>query len=177
MKKTLCTSILTFIFLFLALTVTFAQTRAIAAASSVSTNQPGSEYKDMIVKLNKEIAEAMITGNHEKSISFYTKDVISLPNYSKMLEGIDAIRKSNEVMEKAGWKVKSFEPKTLNVTSCDNLITEIGIFKISFFMEGMEKPIDESGKYITIWEKQEDGSLKIKLEMWNSDTSPIDKKM
>jgi hypothetical protein len=28
------------------------------------------------------------------------------------------------------------------------------------------------GKYITIWEEQKDGSMKIKVETWNTDTNP-----
>jgi hypothetical protein len=40
-------------------------------------------------------------------------------------------------------------------------------------MPGMEKPMDDRGKYLTIWEKQKDGSLKVKIETWNSDINPM----
>ena len=40
-------------------------------------------------------------------------------------------------------------------------------------MPGMEKPMDDHGKYLTIWEKQKDGSLKTKIEIWNSDVNPM----
>jgi hypothetical protein len=30
----------------------------------------------------------------------------------------------------------------------------------------------DQGKYITIWEEQPDGSMKIKVETWNTDTNP-----
>ncbi len=177
MKKTLSVSILLLAIVFFAAGSAVAQTAVAASAASMATDQSGDKYRELVEKMNKEMAQAMIEGNHEKSMSFYAKDVISLPNYDKMLKGLDALRKSNEAMEKAGWKVKAFEPETLTVTSCDNMITEIGTFKISFAMEGMEHPIEDIGKYITIWEKQDDGSLKIKVEIWNSDTNPMDKKM
>ncbi len=177
MKKTLSVSLLLLAIVFFAAGSAVAQTAVAASAASMATDQSGDKYKELIEKMNKEIAEAMIEGNHEKIMSFYAKDVVSLPNYDKMLEGIDALRKSNEAMQKAGWRVKTYEPKTLKVTSCDNIITEIGIFKISFVMEGMEHPIEDIGKYVTIWEKQDDGSLKIKVEIWNTDTNPMDKKM
>jgi ketosteroid isomerase-like protein len=54
-----------------------------------------------------------------------------------------------------------------------NLIHEIGTYKINASMPGMEKPIDDHGKYLTVWEKQKDGSLKVKIEMWNSDVDPM----
>ena len=40
-------------------------------------------------------------------------------------------------------------------------------------MPNMDKPMDDHGKYVTIWEKQKDWSLKIKVETWNSDVDPI----
>jgi len=138
--------------------------------------QTNDQYKSQIEKINKEMVSAMLSGNAEKSMGFYTDDVISMPNYDKMLEGKEALRKSNEAMAQAGWKVTAFKPVTLKVISCEKTITEIGTFKISFAMEGMEKPIEDAGKYVTIWEKQDDGSLKIKIETWNSDSNPLDQK-
>ena len=146
-----------------------------AATSGIS--QTNEKYKEQIEKLNKEMVAAMLSGNTEKSMSFYTSDVISMPNYEKMLEGKDALRQSNEAMTKAGWKVTSFEPVTLKVMGCDKTIAEIGTFKITFSIEGMPEPIQDIGKYVTIWEKQADGSLKIKIETWNSDINPMDQKM
>jgi len=40
-------------------------------------------------------------------------------------------------------------------------------------MPGMDKPMDDQGKYLTIWEKQKDGSMKVKVETWNSDADPM----
>lgn len=163
MKKTFLTLILSMVVVLFAATCSIAQTNE--------------QYKAQIEKINKESASAMLAGNADKTMSFYTNDAISMPNYDKMIEGKDAIRKSNEAMTKAGWKVTSFEPITLKVMGCGKMITEIGTFKISFSMTGMEKPMEDVGKYITIWEKQDDGSLKIKIETWNTDTNPMEKKM
>ena len=141
---------------------------------SVSTSfaQSNEDYKGQIEKLNAEMAQAMIAGDSEKNLSLYPKDVISLPKFQPMLTGIEALRKSNEEMKKAGMSVKAFSAKTLNVISGGNYITETGTFEISFSMEGQEAPIHDTGKYLTVWEKQADGSLKIKIETWNSDKYP-----
>jgi ketosteroid isomerase-like protein len=37
----------------------------------------------------------------------------------------------------------------------------------------MPDPMQDAGKYLTIWEQQSDGSLKVKLEMWNADSYPM----
>jgi len=163
MKKTFLTLTFTLVVVLFAATMCIAQTN--------------DQYKVQIEKINKESTAAMISGDTEKSMSFYATDVISLPNYDKMVEGKDALKKSNEAMTKAGWKVASFEPVTLKVTSCGNTITEIGSYKISFTVQGMPKPVEDVGKYVTIWEKQADGSLKIKVEIWNTDKNPMEQKM
>ena len=74
---------------------------------------------------------------------------------------------------KLGWKVTSFEPTTLKIIPNGNMITEIGTYKISMTMPKTDKPMDDHGKYLTIWEKQPDGSLKVKIETWNSDVDPM----
>jgi ketosteroid isomerase-like protein len=33
--------------------------------------------------------------------------------------------------------------------------------------------MEDHGKYLTVWEKQKDGSLKVKVETWNSDVDPM----
>lgn len=140
-----------------------------ATASFAQTNEA---YKKQIESLNKEMAQAMVAGDSDKSLSFYTKDVISLPEYQPMLMGIEALKKSNEEMKKAGWSVTAFNSKTLNVLSGGNYINETGTFEITFSMKGQDKPMTDKGKYVTIWEKQADGSLKIKIETWNTDNYP-----
>jgi ketosteroid isomerase-like protein len=96
-----------------------------------------------------------------------------MPNNEPMHDGLAAIRKANEDMLKTGVKFNSFEPTTLRVTANGNLITEVGTYKISLSMPGMDKPMDDHGKYLTVWEKQKDGSLKVKIEIWNSDVDQM----
>ena len=155
-------SILSFCLL---LTVFFAVNAAIA--------QTAADYKAKIEKINKEMTQYMLEGNFEKSMSLYAADAISLPSYEPMHDGIAAIRKASEDMMKTGVKITAFEPVTIKVQVNGNMITEIGTYKISMTMPGMESPMQDHGKYLTIWEKQKDGSLKVKVETWNTDVDPM----
>ena len=141
--------------------------------ANIALSQSGSDYKAKIESINKEMAKDMLAGNTEKLLSLYTDDAISMPANQPIHEGIAAIRKASEEDAKSGSKVTFFEPTTLKVTANGNLITEIGTYKMSFTMPKMDKPIDDHGKYLTIWEKQKDGSLKVKVEIWNSDVDPM----
>jgi ketosteroid isomerase-like protein len=116
--------------------------------ASIAFSQSPSEYKAKIEALNKEMAK-------------------------NMLDGLPAIKKASEEMQKKGVKFTSFVPTTLKVIVNGNQITEVGTYKISISMPGMDKPIDDHGKYLTLWEKQKDGSLKVKIETWNSDVDPM----
>lgn len=158
MKKSVFTSVLLF--------VVFALLQVNAMAQS------DDKLKAKIEKLNSDLVKAMLAGDHEKNLALYTSDAVSLPSYSPMLVGIEAIRKSNMEMANSGVKIISFEIKTVSVTPAGNLIVEIGTYNMSMTMPGSDQPVPDNGKYITIWEKQADGSLKIKVETWNTDTNP-----
>jgi ketosteroid isomerase-like protein len=153
-KRSITLGSLLFVVMFMAGTV-FAQSTA--------------EYKTKIEALNKEMAKNMVAGQGEKSLDMYTTDAITMPSNEPMHDGLDAIKKATADMSKSGWKCNSFEPTTVKIIPSGNLITEIGTYKISMSMPGMDKPMDDHGKYVTIWEKQKDGSLKVKVETWNSD--------
>jgi ketosteroid isomerase-like protein len=131
------------------------------------------EFKGKIEKINAEMAKAMMAGKNTADLGYYATDVISMPNNDTIIEGLEALKKSNEEMMKMDMKVTSFKTTISKVTVCNNLITEIGKYEISLTSAKMTEPMSDMGKYLTIWEKQADGSLKIKLEMWNTDMNPM----
>jgi ketosteroid isomerase-like protein len=135
--------------------------------------QSASDYKSKIMMADKEFAKNMLEGGMEKNLHMYAADAISMPNFAPMAEGIDAIRKAFEEDAKKGAKYNSFELNEQKIIPNGNLITEIGTYKLNVTVPGMDKPVDDHGKYLNIWEKQNDGSLKIKIETWNSDVDPM----
>ena len=62
----------------------------------------------------------------------------------------------------------------VEVIVCKEMVIEIGEYAISLTIPGMEMPVADKGKYITVWERQKDGSLKIKIETWNTDVNPME---
>jgi len=141
--------------------------------ASTAFSQTSAEYKTKIEALNKEMVKNMLAGNTEKLLSIYTEDAISLPSYEPIHVGLPAIKKASEDMAKSGVKFTSFEPTIVKVFVNGDLISEIGTYKITMSMPGMDQPMDDHGKYLTLWEKQKDGSLKVKVETWNSDVNPM----
>jgi ketosteroid isomerase-like protein len=144
-----------------------------AFAAFTATAQNTDELKAKIEKINKEMQKAMVSGDGSGTLVYYADDAVSMPNYGKMVQGTDAIKKSNQDMMAGGMKITSFETMTTMVSQCDNMVAEIGTYKMSATMPGVPNGIEDAGKYLTIWEQQSDGSLKIKLEMWNTDSYPM----
>jgi ketosteroid isomerase-like protein len=138
-----------------------------------ATSQTNDELREKIVKINQQMAKAMMEGNSQATLGFYAKDAISMPNYGEMVKGIDAIKKSNDEMVSSGMKVNSMEFNTVMVNTYGNVVSEIGTYKMNATMPGMASPMEDTGKYLTLWEKQPDGSLKIKVETWNTDKNPM----
>ena len=146
---------------------------AILTTIATFAQQSAREFQTQIEDLNKEMVKAMLEGNVEKSLSMYTDDAISMPSNEPIREGLAEIKKGVEEMNSSGMKVISFEPKVRKVIPDGNLVTEIGSYKIKLTVPGMDQPVEDHGKYLTLWEKQPDGSLKIKVETWNSDVNPM----
>lgn len=140
--------------------------------SSVIINaQNIGEITAQIEKLNKVYAKALIEKDTKTMMTLYTEDIISLPSYQPMIRGIETLQILSEEAEKSEWKTNSFEFKTTDVIPAGNFVIEIGNYKMTMIAPGTPEWSDQ-GKYITIWKIMENGDLKIKVEMWNSDLTP-----
>lgn len=132
-----------------------------------------SDLKKKIQDLDDKQSAAILKGDVSTFADFYTEDAISLPNYEPIMNGKDEILSRNQNDLDSGIKYKSFENKITNVFGNGDLLYEIGTYEIAFTMPDMPGEIRDYGKYIAIWQKQPDGSLKIKTDTWNSDVNPL----
>ncbi|MFQ6084287.1 MAG: YybH family protein [Candidatus Aminicenantia bacterium] len=131
------------------------------------------EMKKTIEGISDKLVRAIIDGDVETIFSYYTDDAVSMPNYGEMVKGKEALKKHDEEMRKTGFKIHSMNFTILDLWACGDLVYEIGKYGISLTLPGMSQPVADNGKYLTIWQKQSDGSLKIKIEIWNTDTNPL----
>jgi len=131
------------------------------------------KLKSEIESINANLIKANIAGDLETIASFYTDDIIHMPNYAPMVKGKEImIEKEKETWE-AGFKMLSMNLNIVDVIACNDLIIEIGEYAISLTIPEMSYPVADKGKYVTIWERQKDGKLKIKVETWNTDINPM----
>lgn len=139
--------------------------------AGLAFSQTNEELAKKIEQLNKIYSEAMINNDTKTMMSLYTDDVLSLPSYQPLIRGIETLRHLSEQIENSEWKTTSFDMKTTDLIPASDYIIEIGNYKMK--MSGPDVPDwSDEGKYITVWQKQKDGNLKIRVEMWNTDLNP-----
>jgi len=140
--------------------------------SSLVYSQETSDLQKKVQMMNDEYAKQMVGGDMSALWDYYTDDIISMPSYEPMIKGLEACKMSSEKMEESGMKITAFSTTSTDVMQSGNLVVDIGTYKITMTMPQMDMPWDDHGKYLNIWEMQNDGSMKLKVETWNTDVNP-----
>jgi ketosteroid isomerase-like protein len=123
--------------------------------------------------INDEIVKAILQNDSEGPLKFYTEDLVSLPSYQPMIKGMDALKAEAEKQKEMPMNMKTFNMNSTDLWASGKFVVEIGTYDLT--MDWPDAPggvWSDNGKYLTLYEIQEDGSLLIKAETWNTDTNP-----
>lgn len=63
------------------------------------------DYLGFIARITSPLSHPL-EGDSKTMFSFCTDDVISMPNFGPMIEGIEALKKNDEEMRKVGFKIQ-----------------------------------------------------------------------
>jgi ketosteroid isomerase-like protein len=136
------------------------------------TVKPNTSLKAEIDSINNILDKAMLRDNFEAMLPYYAEDIIISPGLNPTAKGKTAIKESYEKNRKDGVKYHSFSGTTEEIWECGDRVYERGTFGMSFSYKDHPKPIGYYGSYFTIWQREEDGSLKIKYVIWNLGFNP-----
>jgi ketosteroid isomerase-like protein len=120
----------------------------------------------------ERMVKASIEGQNEALLDFYTEDAVSMPNYYTMLRGKEEIARYIVDLRHCGFRLLAMDFAATDVWASEDLIYEVGIHTASYVALGRDEPLTERGKYLTVWKRAADGSLKVKAEIWNADSYP-----
>jgi uncharacterized protein (TIGR02246 family) len=126
-----------------------------------------------VTAIGDALAAAMLANDAETMLAMYAEDAISLPNYGPRMQGSEAFRRHHEEMSAAGMKILSFSSDPTEAWAAGDHVIEIGTFEITLEMPGMPNTIEDRGKYMTVYVRNDEGALKIKAETWNTDVNPM----
>ena len=137
-----------------------------AAAMSSMAMDPAA-VRQSIEALNMKQADAIKAGDAVAGAANYSDDAVVMMSNTPAWKGHASIEKGfGELLNSMDLKDPSFQ--TLDVTLSGDFAFETGTYKWMAGPKGGKLTAD-SGKYLTVWKKQVDGSWKIIRDMSNSD--------
>lgn len=116
-------------------------------------------------------AADMVGGTMDTTLAQYASDAISMPNNGPMLRGKAAIKDYYGKMMSMGMTFSDVKFTTVEVSAGGQYVYEVGTYAMTMNMPNMGSMTDQ-GKYLTVYEREGEGSLKIKVETWNTDVMP-----
>ncbi len=119
------------------------------------------------------LTKAMLAKDVDTMLGMYAENAISLPNYSPRMDGKEAFKKHHEEMSASGMNIVAFASDPSDVWEAGDQVIEIGSYEIELEMPGLPATIKDKGKYMTVYVRGADKSLKIKVETWNTDIDPM----
>ncbi len=115
---------------------------------------------------DKQYADAFNRGDPAAVAALHTEDALELPQNASAVNGRQGVESLSKEMIDAGWKNMSMS--SLQFGSDGDLAYHVGRYSVDAPTdEGMRK---EEGKFVDIYKRQADGSWKIQVSIFNSDT-------
>jgi uncharacterized protein (TIGR02246 family) len=127
------------------------------------------QVRQAIEEANVKFGEAVRLGDAAALAGLYTESAKLLPPNSEMIEGREGI----EAFWGEGLQmgIKDAILTTVEVLGMGDVVCEIGNYILTIQPEGQEA-IEDSGKYLVVWKKAMDGTWKLHVDIWNTN-SPL----
>ena len=117
---------------------------------------------------NLRFREAVCAGRMEGIAELYAQDAVLLPPNRDIILGREDISLYWQGIMQQG--VEDIVLMTIDVHACDDTLYEIGRYDLRMQPPGKEA-VGDRGKYVVIWKRTSDGSLKIQTDIWNTNMS------
>jgi uncharacterized protein (TIGR02246 family) len=121
------------------------------------------------VAANRAVSDAFNqgarSGDRAAVAALYTEDAIIMPANQPLIKGREAIQAWHE----ASPAIEDFNLTIEDVFGRGDIAVVRGTYSMTIALEGAPEPIEDTGKYIEIRRKQEDGSWLIAIDIFNSD--------
>lgn len=131
---------------------------------------PSDDYDSNILeikKVNQKYLEFYNSGNYEGVASLHTKDAVVMPPNVPARIGKDQIMLAIKEEVDMGFTDLKFIENDIKIFG--TLAYDEGSYSLNVKSEKGEVIDNDSGKYLVVWEKQNDGSWLMKKDIWNSD--------
>jgi uncharacterized protein (TIGR02246 family) len=143
---------------------------ASAAAMSAPPAADPAQVRSTISAANEKAVAGMLANDAAAASVNYADDAVMMMNGMASMRGRPAIEAGMKgMMESMAIKAAKFT--TDEVMVAGDMAIETGTYTMTMQPKG-GKPMDDKGKYMTVWKKQADGSWKIVRDINNTDMAP-----
>lgn len=124
-----------------------------------------------LMEISREWSEVAATGNIDSLLTYWHQDAVMMPPGQPPLRGKEAIRKYVEAgFQAPGFEI-SWEPVSAHVSGHGDMAYLIERNRVAY-EDSLGNLVNEHNKVVTVWRKQDDGSWKNVVDMWNAVPSP-----
>ena len=141
-----------------------------AAGVAAATSVDAGAARASIDSLNARFVDAAKRGDTATIASIYADDAVAMMSNTEAWRGRDAVRKGWAGVVADGM-LKDFSLRTQDVDVSGDLVVETGTYEMTLQPKG-GREMKDKGKYVVVWKRQPDGSLKIFRDVGNSDLPP-----
>lgn len=120
---------------------------------------------DAIDSVRSAFQEAVRTGDAAAVLAVYADGAVEMPPNMPIRSGKSAI----EAGAAEEPQLTTFSLTPVETDGVGDLAYDRGTYAASVMMEGMEEPVTDTGKYVVLLRKQDDGSWLMTAVIWNSD--------
>ena len=137
-----------------------------------NAHEDSAYWRQVLQPYSDKFAELLRHNDLEGTLEIYDDNVVLMAPLSPPLIGKKALKQEIKEARQMGIKYQSISGTTAEVWGCENQIFERGTLAFSYITKKNEKPQAYYGSFISIWQKQEDGTYRIKYSIWNLDFNP-----
>jgi len=111
--------------------------------------------------------QAFVKGDATVVARNYEENAVILPSNMPMVKGRAGIEKTMNGWLQSGMKMKEFTSTTISVEGAGEFAIQLGRYFQTYEMSG--KVVADTGKFVTVWRMQADGSWKMAYDIWTTD--------
>lgn len=140
-----------------------------SAAGSLAATDPA-EARRTIEAANASAMAGMLANDVTAATANYAENAVVMMPAMATMRGRAAVQEGFKGMMSAT-PISAAKFTTEDVIASGDLAVETGTYTMTVTPKGA-KPIDDNGKYMSVWRKQADGTWKVEREINHSDIPP-----